>query len=248
MSNNSAVNIYWAPVFHNRNQFKADDYNWNILYPDPKNLYDELRPQKTDSEPSGNFFYCPAFKDFTSNVFVIKNPMKCDFQIDSERNVTTNLKNFINARVRHSPSIQNRELVTYELSWVFFSEEDLDITLTSPFFNSPNHMKYGTIVPAKFSISKWFRPISIEFQLNENVKNMVIDQDEPLLYFSFSTNKKINLVRFEMNDRLFSSGNVCSRSSDWESWVPLAARYKRFKESRMRDSILKEIKNNIVGT
>lgn len=244
--NNNSVNIYWSPVFYNNNTFRENDYNWNILYSDPVNLYDDLRTKKTDSDPSSNFFYCPAFKDFTSSTFVFKNPMKCDFSIDEQNNLTTNLKNFINAKIQHLPSIQNRPLVNYQVSWIFFTEEDIDITVTSPFFNVPNYLKYASIIPGRLSISKWFRPITMEFLLNENIKNVVIEKDEPLFFVSFNTNKKINLIRFEMNDKLLSCSNVCSRSTEWESWIPLLSRYKRFKDSRMKNIIMKEIKKEIL--
>lgn len=243
MKNNDEVNVYWAPLFHNN---EDKDYNWNIIYPDPISVYENLRPNKSQTEPNNNFFYCPAFKGFTSNVFLFKNPIACDFIVDEKYNLISNTKNFVNASFEHHPSIEDCLLIFYGLRWIFFSEEELDITVTSPFFITPKHMQYANIVPGKFSISNWFRAVNTEFNLKPGIKNLKIEKDEPILSVFFNTNKKVNLVRFEMNDKLVTSSSVCGRSSDWEAWVPLLSRYKRFKETRMKEIILKEIKNNLV--
>jgi hypothetical protein len=49
-----------------------------------------------------------------------------------------------------------------------------------------------------------------------------------------------------MNEELKRYSVACSTATSWESWVPLADRYKRFKDSRMKSLILKEIKRGII--
>ena len=240
MSNN-VTNIYWSPSFD-----RIGEIDWGILYPDPTSLYDELRPKMSNSEH--NMFYCPSFKDLTSNILVLKNPMNADFYIDESNQVKSKNKNSLVATINHEPSIINSILLLYGLRWIFFAEDDdIEVTVTSPYFDTPNHLIYGNVVPGKLSISNWFRPINPEFNLKPGVRNLKIDKDEPILYITFNTNKKINLIRFDMDASLIAHSMACSMSSNWESWVPLAARYKRFKESRRKESILKKIKSNIVG-
>jgi hypothetical protein len=239
---NDTTNIYWSvpPA--------DDDMNWGILYPDPMSLYNELRPKMTKSEPHRNMFYCPAVKVLTSNTFVFKNPMDADYYIDELGTIKSNLTNGIRSKIEHPPSIDNSILFRYGLQYIFFAEDDdIEVTVTSPYFDTPNHLIYGNLVPGRFSISNWFRSVNVEFNLKPGVRNLKIEKDEPILYVTFNTNKKINLIRFDMNKSLFSIQKTCSSAANWESWVPLAARYKRFKESRMKDSILREIKSNIVG-
>lgn len=239
---NDTTNIYWTPTF-----MDPDNINWGILYSDPISLYDELRPKMTSSEPKQNMFYCPAFKELTSKTLVFKNPMDADFYIDESNQIQSKNKNHISAQFAHPPSIKDSILFLYGLNWTFFAEDDdIEITITSPYFDTPNHFMYGNIVPGRFSISNWFRPVNLEFNLKPGVTQLKIAKDEPILYATFNTNKKINLIRFDMNPSLTSQAITCSKASDWESWVPLAARYKRFKESKMKNSILREIKKNIV--
>ena len=244
---NDVANIYWAPIFDSSSH--DESINWSILYPDPINLYDTLRPEMANTEPGKNMFYCPAFKGLTSNTFVFRNPMDADFYLDDSNRIATKNKNYVTIKIAHGPSIKNSILLEYVLKWIFFAEDsDIEVIVTSPYFDTPNHLQYGNIVPGRFSISNWFRSVNAEFNLKPGVKQLKIEKDEPILYITFNTNKKINLIRFDMNESLNASKNACAKSSDWESWVPLAARYKRFKESRMKDSILREIKKNIVGT
>lgn len=241
MSN--TTNIYWAPVY----EYTRDNHiDWNILYPEPEILYDSLRSQKTDTK-EGNVFYCPAFKNFTSNTFVFKNPMNADFYVHENYDIESHISDYVTVRVEHQPSIKNRIMVEYKLRWIFFAEDDnIDISLTSPYFDHPEHLQYGSIIPARFSISNWFRPVNTEFMLKESVREFKMKKDEPLFYASFNTNKNVKLIRFDMNEKLRASSMACSTSSRWESWVPLSQRYNRFKESRMRGIILKEIRNNLV--
>lgn len=245
-SSNSTTTIYWAPAFP-RNPTKINN-NWGILYSDPKSLYDEMRQNMVkDEDQSSNMFYCPAFKNLTSNTYVIRNPMKADFKIIDRLNIINNTSNFISSTIVHNPSIENCILFTYGMSLVFFAEDDdINMTLTSPFFDTPNHLKYGNICPGKFSISNWFRVVHAEFNLKPNVNELVIEEDEPLMYVNFDTDKKINLIRFDITHQLQEYLSTCDTSSQWESWVPLAKRYKRFKQSRMKFSVLREIKKNLV--
>jgi len=243
---NDVTNIYWSPIFES--DPNDLEINWGILYPDPINLYNTLRLKMDNTEPSKNMFYCPSFKGLTSNIFVFNNPMDADFCLDDSNKLSTKNKKFVTIKIAHEPSIKNSLLFEYGLKWIFFAEDsDIDVTITSPYFDTPNHLTYGNIVPGRFSISNWFRTINAEFNLKSGVRQLKIEKDEPILYVTFNTNKKINLIRFDMNKSLIASKNACSTSADWESWVPLAARYKRFKESRMKESILREIKKNIVG-
>lgn len=240
MNNKSTVNIFWCPLFN------MSDVDWNMLYYDPENLYDCLRSKKTDSDSKNNFFYCPVFSNFTQNTFFIRNPIHSHFIIQNN-DIHYKSTNYIKSSISRPPSVHNHILMEYGLKWLFFAEdEDVELTLTSPYFEAQPHMKYGCIVPGRFNISSWFRPISLEFNLQENISEFKIDKDEALAYIHFNTNKKINLIRFENNFKLESYAKACSTSSRWESWIPLKKRYERFQRSRMKELVLKQIKNNLV--
>lgn len=233
--------IYWAPAFENNQPI-----DWNILYTDLESLHDSLRDKKSDTRPNQNFFYCPAFTNVTKSTFTVRNPIQSHFKIQNQNEVIPTSKNHISSTIFHPPSIENCATMIYGLKWIFFSEEDVEMTLTSPYFSQSQHLQYGSVVPGRIKINSWFRAINLEFNLWPNVNEFKVEENETIAYFNFNTDKNIKLVRFEMNQKLHQYSNAGIQSTVWESWVPLKKRYDRFKKSRMNELVLKEIKNNIL--
>ena len=230
--------IYWSPVT------ETDPVDWSILYKDPTVLFDDLQSNMNKDIPKDqNLMYCPAVKDLTKQIVVVKCPMTSHYKLENNE-LKTISKNFISTYVNHQPNLKDSFLFNMNLSYIFFSEEDISMTITSPYFSKSPHLSYGSIVPGKLNISKWFRNINVEFNMwGDEFK---IEENEDMLYCHFDTNDNIELVRFDMNKRMKQILNSCAFSSDWEKFVPLAKRYRRFKESKRKEILLKEIKNNII--
>jgi hypothetical protein len=236
--------VYWAPAFNDTH------VDWNMLYSNPTSLYDYLRPNlDSTTNKQNNFFYCPAFKDFTKNTFVLENPIETHFVYRDDKTILAKSKNYISTDIIHSPSLTNNLVVTYGLQWVFFSEQDIDISVTSPYFTPSNYSKYAALIPGKYKINNWFRTVNIELNLWENNKELHVLKDEPIAYVNFHTNNNdpVILKRFDMTPKLHTYTASCGRANSWESWIPLVDRYKRFKQSRTNELVLKEIKNNLIS-
>ena len=232
--------VYWAPAF------ETGLIDWNMLYYDLESVHDTIRDKKTNSKPNQNFFYCPAFTNVTKSTFVLKNPISSHYTIDQENNIIATTKNHVNSTLFHPPSIENCLTMIYGLKWIFFSEEDVDMTLTAPYFTPSPHMQYGAAVPGRFKINSWFRAVNLEFNFWPGVREFKTEAEEVLGYVNFQTEKNIKLVRFEMNEKLHQYSNAGIQSSVWESWIPMHKRYERFKKSRMNELVLKEIKGNVL--
>jgi len=230
-------NIYWAPVF-----FDAER-DWNIMYSDLETLYSAWQKERITNVKENNFFFCPAFQNVANKTVILKNPLESHFIVDGN-NVNIHSKDYIRPDIVHKPCINGTTLLTYGMSFLFFSDEDITMSLTSPFFHPAKHQKYGSVVPGKFNIGSWFRVINLEYNLWGN--ELKLEQDEPLAYVSFETEKKIKLHRFQMTPELQRIASTCGTSSQWEKFVPLADRYKRFKQSRTNKIVLKKIKENLV--
>lgn len=234
------MNIYWAPAS------KSVNNNWNILYESLESLYVDLsKMNAVKCPPKNNFFKCPAFKNTSLSTFVIKNPIETEFVIHDPNNVQILSKNSISVNVRQEPSPLGNYLISYEIPYIFYSDEPVEMSISSPFFHKNSHTQYGNIIPGAFDISKWFRQTNIEFHMYDNY--MKIEEDEPIMYVHFNTNKTINLQRFSMSDKLYDISNTISNSSSWESGVPLLKRYKRFTSSKTDKIVMKEIKKNLVA-
>jgi mRNA-degrading endonuclease YafQ of YafQ-DinJ toxin-antitoxin module len=231
--------VYWAPVFFD------DSVDWNMMYYDLPSLQDYLRPSMAKTDPSKNLFYCPAVSNITKNTFLVINPIETHC-ICNGNEIGIKSKNYLTVDIDHEPSITDNILLAYGMHYVFFTEEDLTLSITSPYFTQSDYMKYAALVPGKFKINSWFRAINLEFNLWGGNREFHVKKEEVLAYINFNTDDKIKLVRFNMNKELHKYLNSCGSSSSWESFIPLVDRYKRFKQTHMQDLILKEIKKNIV--
>lgn len=228
--------VYWA-------SHDSEIHNWNILYDDMKSLYNTLK-EKKDKESSKTFFECPAFIDKTKNIFVLNNPIHSKFSIENKK-VSPLSKSHIHSEIFHEDGIINNNILHYGLTLYFFAEEELEMSLSSPFFQKAEYLNYGSIIPGKFNIGSWFRKIDIEINLWEQTKIIEIKEEEPLAYFQFETHKPVKFQRFTMNENLYKIANTCGDSGKWYSKVPLAKRYKKFNDSGTKKLVLSEIKKNI---
>lgn len=241
------MKVYWAPVFQDTN-----NVDWNMLYYDIESLYDHLRenmavPLGNDSfSKKDNFFYCPAFQNIAKNTFVLVNPLKTNVVVDSNYQVIPQEENYVGCNVMHRPSMRNRILLNYGLKWVFFCEKDLNMSLIGPYNSRTGYTNYGVLVPGQLNIGSWFRAVNCEFNLWENNSKFIVGKDEHLAYIQFDTDEKVELVRFQMNDKLMSYCSATATSNGWESLIPLVERYKRFKRSRMHRLVINEIEKNLV--
>jgi hypothetical protein len=231
--------IYWAPFF-------ALTEDWTILYKKPEVLFEKLKINIDDNlDKKNNLFLCPAVKNLASRTVIIKNPIETHYEMKDNRFIPTS-KNYMGIKLHHQPSLKNCLLFEYCFHFIFFSEEDLSLTLTSPYFSDCPHLNYGSIVPGKFNISKWFRPIGFEFNLKENIKEFKIKEDEDMAYINFDSKNEIELIQFNMNEKLIKIAKSIKESPSWEKFVPFYKRYKRFAESNLSKIILNEINKNIV--
>ena len=241
---NKKIKIYWAP-------YTTDEkMDWSILHYDPENLFKRFKKdlnKESINKEGGNLIMCPVVKDFAKKIFTFKNTLESHFKFGKNNEITALSKNYITASFVHEPSFKNCKLVVYHTPIIFFSEKDVSITLTSPFFSNCEHLKYGSIVPGKFNISKWFRNINIEFNLWENVDELKINKNEDLFYVNFECEEdEIELIRFDINDRLIKIAETTGKASGWEKLIPLRERYERFKKAQLNKIVIKEIEKNIV--
>ncbi len=237
--------IYWTPDILDK------EFDWNVLYYKPTFLHDELMKNKIKDVPkNNNLFICPAVKDLTSKTIVIKNTINSHYKInqkeDSSYEFEVLSRDHVNLFFQHVPNLKDCILATYALPFLLYSEEDINMTLTSPYFSNSPHLRYGSIVPGKFNISKWFRPINLEFNLWPGVNEFKVKKNEDIAYVHFDTKNEIELVRFDLTERISKIANTLGKSGTWEKMIPLQERYQRFKSSQINKILMQEIKKNII--
>jgi hypothetical protein len=229
--------VYWAPWF-----VSQENHHWNILFIEPQKLLNKVVDEikSIDDDRLKGMIKCPAFSNLSKNTFYVENPITTEFNINDGKIKYTG-ENFY-----HCSLSQGKNTFMYGLSYIFFSEDDLEILMTSPYFSETNYTNYAKLVPGKFNISKWFRPINLEMLLSNNRNYFKMKENEHMAYFSFLTNDNVELKRFELNETLRKISDTCSTVSDWWKNVPLLKRYDRFLKTKTNKLVMKEIKKQLV--
>jgi len=228
--------VYWSPVLSPL----VGDNHWNILFIEPQRLLNKVIKDKliTEDERLKNLNRCPAFVDVSKNTFFVENSLTTEFTV-------------VDQEIKYQEgSMASRVLgpksIIYGLPYIFFCEDDLEMMITSPYFSEINYNKYAILIPGKFNISKWFRPINLEMMLINNKSNFRIEENEHMAYFTFLTEDKVILKRFDINDKLQKIGNTCGTVNRWWKDVPLIKRYDRFLKTKTNRLVMTEIKKQLV--
>jgi hypothetical protein len=237
------LNIYWSPA-----SFTLDEESWNMLYSDPKSILSDFYDKRNTDAKHRSFLSCPAFKDKLKNVFMFNNIFDSEYSY-KDNFIESIGQSAVGLYSQRQPSINTGPLLTYNMSWIFFSEEPVDCFFTSPYFHKTEYLSSGALVPGKFDIGSWFRPFNLEMQMYSSEGTIKFNKNDPLFYMDIDTNKKINFIRFNMNKKIHSLYQEAVQSPErYKRLMPLKERYSIFKNSKMKDIILNEIKKEVIET
>lgn len=239
MSN--TINVYWSSIANT-------ELDLSILYEEPASLIHELTLNRNNNNKDDNLLRCPAVTDLGKNLFVIKNPLKTSASFVIEDGKVSSKMDSKDGRwsVNRPPSLNNQLLAAYDYSIVFYAEEDIDVMVTSPYFSQTPHRSWGAIVPGIYNCGAWFRPVNMEFNVWPGMTRVTLEENEPMAYAKFFTEKTVVLKRFSMTTELFLQARSCSSAGSWEPRVPLLKRYQRFKNSKRDKFVLEKIKANLL--
>jgi hypothetical protein len=224
--------------------------NINSFYLKPDTLLSELAKEKNkDIGKHGNFFSCPASSNFFKNTYVFKSPTNVNYEYDFTDIDNPIIKSMLDKQPKiennRLPTLQDKPILFVKFGYVFFAEEPVEITFTPPFLTEPKYTKYGTAFTGSFDISQWFRPYTMEMQMWNLKGSLIIEKNEPIFYVT--TDKQIKLNGFNLNEKLFNYMSDCISSPKWQGKnLPLSKRYEVFKEKKMDELILSEIKKNLL--
>jgi len=194
-----------------------------------------------------NFRLCPAYLDHIHNTFRLKFPLDYDLTFDTE-GVGSSLYDsdffnyFVNIR-----DFDNRYF-GFKVNLIFFTEDDMDMSLMSPYLENTSLATDVVSIPGTFNIGKWFRPIDYAVFLKPGRNKLTIKKGDAFNYVKFHTQDKVELVQFDYVEELEKIQKDILRSKMilGTSSPRLDYFYKMFKNSRYKKKILNIIKHNIL--
>lgn len=231
-----SINVYWASC----------DEHW-MLQKKPDLVSAKLNQLnlQTNNDQVIQMNRCPALIDELSNTYRVYSLYDYEFNIDAETNkVYTNCydQKFFDTYV-YLRSVKDK-LFSYKQGFIFFTDANkLDVSFCKhPFLEENDISKRCKIIPGKYDISKWFRPVEMAFFLKDEHNSFKVCKEDVLYYIQFHTKEKIKLKQFQYTDKLQEYGNMCGNTSKF-CLKSLENYYKMF---RFKKLILKEIKNNLL--
>jgi hypothetical protein len=249
MTASDQVNVYWAPAVSLNSDEPWLAAGGQFPYQNPKSLQSELMQEKNPNRGPSTFLSCPAAASTFSRTVVFKNNRACSYDYDltdlQNLKITPNEERYLNCTIRRPPALNKKPTIEFQLRWIFFSDEPLNMSITPPMFHPPKYTRYATAVPGQYDIGRWFRPFIFEVQAWEPKGKIYFEENEPLFYATFDTDKKINLQRFTFSDTLLQYSTQCATYFTNEQ--SMDKRYELFDSVSMSNLVLQEIKNNLIA-
>ena len=243
MINNKTV-VYWTPWGN-----KDSVYRVNMLCEEPKPIIKTLPKTTKDVNFNGrfgNYKSCTSFQNLYKNTFVVNSPLSSYIKIGGSVEEPYFESENLNSWMLRSSSFDNRYMVDADFFWLFFSEDDIEMEQTAPYLHNPVASEYATVASGSFNISKWIRPFPFTYILWENNNELKVKENDPAFYLKFNTEKKVELKRFELTDKI---RNIAIEMELYKQIRPKSSftdLYSRFTKSHTNKIVLKEIKNNLL--
>ena len=204
----------------------------------PSDYVPELIPYRKGYDPRYDHSKCPAFKEYTKNMWLIRQPFDLGMIYKSEdKYLQSNLGQFAFHNYFHMgekwldgeyPELQMKYVLSL---WT----EDKDVWVEQ--VPHPLLSRYGLdLVPGTFPISVWFRPLVAGVKLLDFDTNLWIPKGTPLYYVRFCSKKSNADFKIEHREpphekkREQSQHNMLRTFSNFDSWDIITSRVE--KESK----------------
>ena len=238
------INVYWSPYFI----VLPMEPNMEIFYGDIENAKQEFldNQNKGLDNNSDNFLVCPSFNDIFKNTFLFRNMVDGYARVENGQVFGKLDHDQVKFNIVRKNTLNNRQLIKYEMSWLLFADKPLNMKISSPFFHAPESAAFGQIVPGAFDIGQWYRPITLEFCLKPDTNEIYIPAGDPLVYMTFDTDEKIEFHRYELTQKLIKYAVATMRTRPTGSFSPLKKSYAYWNKTHLKGLILKEIQANLL--
>ena len=234
-----SITVYWSCL---------EDQWMRATQPEPvnKRFYKNKNMTSKDKASPNALNYCPVFNDRINNLYAIKSIYEYSFRIENGLCISEMYdQNFFNNHI-NLRSVEDK-FFSFLNKYIFFTDEkSLEIgAYEYPVFEENDITKKCMIIPGKYDIGKWFRPLEFPFILKNEFNDFSVKREDVLYYLKFYTDEKIIFKQFLPTDNInnFWKSTTDLTTYDNKRFGSIDNFYKMFK---LKDKILKEIKDNLV--
>lgn len=195
---------------------------------------------------AGNHRYklCPATRDLARNTFIITAPFDAHFFLDADKRTiefagtSKQSFEFFNMRAEQYGTT-DQPIMSINYFQLFVSQhENVELTMTAPWFE--DGAAAFKIVPGRFNIGKWWRPLDVAMQLSGRQQEVKIKQGDVLFYVSFSTGNPddvIELKEISVTKELQDFCNLSTGVKHYQPQCPFKTLYGLFKNYKKKPSL-----------
>jgi hypothetical protein len=242
--------VYWAPeaiLEKEHQQIMLDIALRPVISDIQKRRNKTIIPAGPNiGDPHANGYHkCTALHELTKNMFYIKAPFSVDIEFDDSGKIKRG-QNYSGWFHDRETSLKNGNAADFDLCYMFFCEESLDVSITPPYLHKTSQPEYGYVSAVKWDIGSWFRPFVLIYQLWEGKKKIYFEKDEPLAYLNFHTDREIIFKEYKINQEIINITNACLRHKTIIPLETMKKLYDRFTKTSMKKRLLSEIKKNLI--
>lgn len=210
--------------------------------------FDFSKPTKLSLDFSkdynNSFVVCPAYQDEISNTFELKFPNTYNIALGENLSSPDYDQKYFDEMI-NIRSIEDK-LISYNLRYLFYSEESVEVSMTPAYLTTNEFTQKTTLIPGKFDIGQWFRPMDCSFIMKSN--QLQLKENDTYAYVKFHTNKKIDFVNFYRSESIIRLQNDLFKTRMYrpKKIKPLSYFYQLYNKIRFKSLIDKEVKANII--
>lgn len=250
MSKKKVITVYWSPA-----TFDTTEPSWDTLYPEPVFVLPQFYTKSNRKNEMGS---CPAVKKTLRNVlcfnsaiddvFDLPNSFMRDVAFTDTDNQLIPVDSKLYFRKIRKSSMPDHINVGYNLSWVMFADQPLEVKFTAPYFPAISPVEKAFLSSGEFDIGRWFRPFTLDYHIPINSNEFKIEAEQPLFFAEFLTEKKIVVKRFQLTPRL---KNMMDESTfapvRYGKGLSLIQRYKMAHNANIPKMVLQEIEKSLLS-
>ena len=189
---------------------------------------------------------CPAMADYHKNLFAIKFPLSYKIEVFSDGDLCSEL--YTPKVFQEIVRIRDKSKRLYSLNFnsVFVTDVPCDIEITSAHTIRNDFTKKTFLVPGKYDIGKWVRPLECAFFADPECDKIDINAGDVWAFIRFRTEDKVNFKRFFLDTKMldmmsmFSSG-VFPRTD----FKGMGYYYNMMRQTGYKSRFMRLIKENI---